>query len=115
MNDSPEDVSNYGKVEISLHFRCMETDSVSEEQLAVAVSISGTSFMMESPCHLKLGALLSLRIRLPIENPGSPFCQVHSIGRVVSEHQFEDGTLGYKVRIEKFVPRVSTAPLPACE
>ncbi len=109
MNDLPEDVSSYGKVEISLHFRCMETDSVSEEQLAVAVSISGTSFMMRSPCHLRLGTLLSLRICSPIEISDSPFCLVHSIGRVVSEHQFEDGALGYKVRIEKFDPSVSTS------
>jgi hypothetical protein len=109
VNDAPEDVNNYGKVEISLHFRCIETDSVSEEQLAVAVDVSGTSFLMRSPRHLALGTLLSLRIRFPLEISGSPFRRVHSIGRVVSEHQFEDGALGYKVRIEKFDPNVSTA------
>ena len=109
MNDAPEDVSNYGKVEISLHFRCIETDSVSEEQLAVAVHVSGTSFLMRSPRHLTLGTLLSLRIPFPLEFSGSPFRRVHSIGRVVSEHPFEDGALGYKVRIEKFDPSVSTA------
>ena len=109
MNDAPEDVSNYGKVEVSLHFRSIGTDAVSEEQLAVAVGVSGTSFLMRSPRHLTLGTLLYLRIRFPVESSGSPFCQVHSIGRVVSEHQFEDGALGYKVRIEKFDPSVSTA------
>jgi hypothetical protein len=37
---------------------------------------------------------------------------VHSIGRVVSEHQFEDGTLGYKVKIEKVQSQRLDVPLP---
>jgi len=100
-------LGNSVKCEIPVYFRCMEINSGAEEYLAETILISETWFLMRTPRSLTPGNLLSLRLRVPIEISGSPFSEVHGDGRVVSEHELDDGSLGYKVTIDPSVPRVS--------
>ena len=58
-------------------------------------------FLMRSRRELTAGTILYLRLRVPIEISGSPFRETRSIGRVVSEQELEDGTVGYSVEFER--------------
>jgi hypothetical protein len=111
VSDDPEGPESYYRLELPVHFRCMEPEASAEEHLAVAVIVSNDSFLLRSPLPLSLGSLLALRVRVPIEISGSPFSQRVCVGCVVSDHELEDGTTGYKVRIEPAAPRRS-AQLP---
>jgi len=62
---------------------------------------------MRSPQRLRLGSVLSLRLRIPTEISGTPFSASNGTGRVVSEHQLEDGSLGYRVTIERSPAEIS--------
>jgi hypothetical protein len=84
----------------------MEINSGAEEYLAETVCISETWFLIRTPHSLKLGSLLSLRLRVPSEFSGSPFSEVHRDGRVVSGHRLDDGSLGDEVTIDPSVPRL---------
>jgi hypothetical protein len=60
-------------------------------------------FLMRSHKELTTGTVLSLRLRVPREISGSPFSEVHSTGRVVCEHELDDGSVGYLVELERAV------------
>jgi hypothetical protein len=80
------------------------------ENAAETVNIETNGFLMKSSNRLKLGALLSLRFRVPMGISGNAVCELRSEGRVVSEHRLNDGTVGYKVEIARVVP--AARPLP---
>jgi hypothetical protein len=103
-----EPSNNYHQTQIRLHFRCVEIDSPNEEYCSETVCIAVSWFLMKSPRPLREGSLLALRLQVPTEISGSPFC-VHCVtGRVQSKHQLEDGALGYKVTFEQ-APRAARA------
>lgn len=103
-----EVLSGSHQAQIRIHFRCVEMDSQSEEYSTETICISVSWFLMKSPHPLREGSLLALRLQVPTEISGSPYC-VHCVnGRVQSEHQLEDGALGYKVSIEQ-APRAARA------
>jgi len=86
---------------VPLHFRCLGIGCEDVEYATETVKISLYGFLMRSQRELTKGTMLYLRLRVPIEISGSPFREMRSIGRVVSEHELEDGTVGYSVEIER--------------
>jgi hypothetical protein len=86
---------------VPLHFRCLGIGCEEMEYATETVRISLYGFLMRSKRELAKGTMLYLRLRVPIEISGSPFREMRSIGRVVSEHELEDGTVGYSVEIER--------------
>ncbi len=85
---------------IPVWFRSPEIDSGAEECSTETICISRKCFVMTSPKRLSIGTVLSLRLRVPIEIPGSARREMRASGRVESEQQLEDGSIGYKVTIE---------------
>lgn len=83
-----------------VHFRCLGIGCEDVEYTTETVSIWLYGFLMRSRRELTAGTILYLRMRVPIEISGSPFCEHHGIGRVVSEHELEDGSVGYSVKFE---------------
>ncbi|MGB7848542.1 MAG: hypothetical protein WBL63_23215 [Candidatus Acidiferrum sp.] len=100
MISTSANLSDSIKCAVPVLIRCMEIDSGAEEYLAETVRVSPMWFLIKTPHALKLGGLLSLRLHVPTEVSGSPFSEVRGDGRVVSEHQLEDGTVGYKVAFD---------------
>ncbi len=88
---------------VPLHFRCLERGCEEIEYATETVKIWLYGFLMRSRKELRKGTVLDLRLRVPIEISGSPFSEVRSMGRVVSEHKLEDGSVGYMVEIERAV------------
>lgn len=86
---------------VPLHFRCLGIGCEDVEYATETLKISLYGFLMRSERELTKGTMLYLRLRVPIEISGSPFREMRSIGRVVSEHELEDGTVGYRVEIER--------------
>ena len=86
---------------VPLHFRCLGMGCEDVEYAAETVKIWLYGFLMRSRRELTAGTILYLRLRVPIEISGSPFSEMRSIGRVVSEHELEDGTVGYTVEFER--------------
>jgi hypothetical protein len=86
---------------VPLHFRCLGIGCEEIEYATETVKIWLYGFLMRSKRELTKGTMLYLRLRVPIEISGSPFREMRSIGRVVSEHELEDGTVGYSVEIER--------------
>jgi hypothetical protein len=94
-----KDASHPRLQRIPLHFSYLDVCGQVVENAAETVNIGTNGFLMKSSKKLKLGALLSLKFRVPMEMSGSVVCELRSGGRVVSEHRLEDGTMGYKVEI----------------
>ena len=86
---------------VPLHFRCLGIGCEDVEYAAETVKIWLYGFLMRSRRELTAGTILYLRLRVPMEISGSPFSEMRSIGRVVSEHELEDGTVGYCVEFER--------------
>jgi len=82
------------------------------EYATETVKIWLSGFLMRSRRALTAGTILYLRLRVPIEISGSPFSELCSIGRVVSEHELDDGTVGYSVSIERAATSRWTLDLP---
>jgi hypothetical protein len=104
MIPSSKDVRHPRLQRIPLHFSYLDVCGQAVEDAAETVNIGTNGFLMKSPKRLKLGALLSLRFRVPMEISDNAVCELRSRGRVVSEHRLEDGTVGYKVEIARSMP-----------
>lgn len=96
-----------------LHFRCLGIGCEEIEYATETVKIWLSGFLMRSRRELTAGTILYLRMRVPIEISGSPFSELYSIGRVVSEHELDDGTVGYSVHIERAASSTRTLRLTA--
>ena len=104
MIPSSKDVRHPRLQRIPLRFAYLDVCGQAVETAAETVNIGTNGFLMKCSKRLKLGALLSLRFRIPIEISGAAVCELRSRGRVISEHRLEDGTVGYKVEIASAVP-----------
>ncbi len=85
--------------QVTVYYRCMESDPESIEYLTEAISISIHSFLMRSEQKLAVGGRLLLRLRVPVEISGSPFQMSRHTGRVVSEVAMDDGTTAYRIEL----------------
>ena len=86
-----------GDLRLPFYFREMDTAANNTEHSAEVVSIATWSFIMRSPIPLKVGSVISIRMRIPVEISGSVFQDMRGIGRVVSECALENGVLGYHI------------------
>lgn len=106
------DSANSHAERVPLHFRCLGMGCEETEYTTETVKIWVSGFLMRSRRELTAGTILYLRMRVPIEISGSPFSELCSIGRVVSEHELDDGTVGYSVHIERAATKRRTLELP---
>jgi len=100
VNARSESATSYVE-RVPLHFRCLGIGCEDVEYATETVRIWLYGFLMRSRRELAKGTMLYLRLQVPIEISGSPFRETRSIGRVVSEQELEDGTVGYSVEIER--------------
>ena len=93
--------SNPGRnIRLPLYFRTLDSNDDRVEHFAEVVSIATWSFVMRSPVPLRIGAVISLRMRIPTEISGSAFHDMRGVGRVTSECTLDNGALGYNIRID---------------
>lgn len=91
---------------IPVSFRSSELGSGIVEFTTRAVSFFQNGFVITSPEKLKIGSLLSLRLRVPPEVSGGPFWESHSAdARVLAKQMLRSGELGYIVKIKGDVLR----------
>ena len=107
---SPSTSSHLERVPV--HFRCLGIGCEDVEYATETVRIWLYGFLMRSRKELSAGTILYLRLRVPIEISGSPFREVRRIGRVVSEQELEDGTVGYSVELDRAASSRWTINLP---
>lgn len=96
---------------VSLYFRCLGKDCEEKEYATETVKIWLYGFLMRSHKELAAGTRLSLRLRVPTEISGSAFSEMSSVGRVVCEHELEDGSVAYRVELERAVSGVAVVEL----
>lgn len=93
--------SNPGRnIRLPLYFRTLDSNDDRAEHFAEVVSIDTWSFVMRSPVPLTIGAVISIRMRIPTEISGSAFHDMRGVGRVTSECKLDNGALGYHIRID---------------
>lgn len=101
---SVESMSNHLPIPVS--FRSFDIGHGFVEYPAGLVSLFQNGLVISSPRKLRLGSLLSVRMRMPPETPGSNFSHRRCAGRVVAELRVNNGALGYKVVFESPSPFV---------
>lgn len=109
MGTSTDYQAIFNQLPIPVSFRCLEIGSDDVEYATKTISIFQNGFVMSSPRKLRVGGLLSLRLRLPREDSGSPFRESRCTGFVVSEHRLINGALAYRIEIETALPDLGPA------
>lgn len=92
--------SVFSDLPIPVSFRSLDIGYQFTEYPTGLVSLFQNGFVISSPRKLRLGSLLSIRMRMPPERPGGNFSHHRCAGRVVAEQRVEGGALGYKVVFE---------------
>jgi hypothetical protein len=88
----------------AVSFRCLEIGSEDVEYATKTIGLFPNGFVMSSPRKLRVGSLLSLRLRVPPKNIGGTFLEFYCTACVLSEQKLKGGTLGYRVEIEAGLP-----------
>lgn len=101
---NPDYLLVFNQLPIPVSFSCLDIGSDMVEYATKTIGIFPNGFVMSSPRRLRVGSMLSLRLRAPAEIPGSPFRESRCTGFVVSEQKLKNGALGYRVEIEVAVP-----------
>jgi hypothetical protein len=97
-------------LQIPLHFRNVEADSAEPELASETSNISRSGLFMRSPLPLRVGAPLSMTLRVPTYLSGSPRTDVQCTGRVVHERSLPNGDIGYGIQFEQMLSFQGTAP-----
>ena len=84
---------------LPVSFRSTDIGHEFVEYATSLISLFQDGFVITSPRKLRLGSLLSIRIRMPAETPEGDFWYRRFAGRVVAEHRV-GGELGYTVEFE---------------
>jgi PilZ domain len=90
-------------LQISLHFRNVEAGSTEPELASETSNISRTGLFMRSPLPLRVGAPLSMTLRVPTYLSGSARSDVQCLGRVVHERHLPNGDIGYGIQFEQIL------------
>jgi hypothetical protein len=90
-------------LQISLHFRNVEAGSIEPELASETSNISRTGLFMRSPLPLRVGAPLSMTLRVPTYLSGSARSDVQCLGRVVHERHLPNGDIGYGIQFEQIL------------
>ena len=109
-------VSPRQSLQIPLRFRSLEAGSTEPELASETSDISRTGLFMRSPLALRVGAPLSMTLRVPTYLSGSARSDIQCTGLVVHERHLPTGDIGYGIKFEKMLsfqrPSVS-APVNA--
>ena len=93
-------VSPRQSLQIPLRFRVAEAGSPEPELALETTNISRSGLFMRSPLPLKVGAPLSITLRVPTYISGRARSIVQCTGHVVHECQLPNGDIGYGVQFE---------------
>jgi hypothetical protein len=90
-------------LQIPLHFHKVEFGSAEPELASETANISRSGLFMRSPLPLRIGAPLSMTLRVPTYLSGSARSDVKCTGRVVHECHLPNGDLGYGIQFEQLL------------
>jgi len=90
-------------LQIPLRFRNAEVGSTEPELASETSNISRSGLFMRSPLPLRVGAPLSMTLRVPAFLSGNPRTDVQCTGHVVHERSLPDGDIGYGIQFEKLL------------
>lgn len=96
--------SIFNQLPIPVSFRCLEFGSDTIEYATETISIFHNGFVLSSPRKLRVGSLLSLRLRIPTEISGGLFRETRCTACVALEQRLKSGALAYRVEIEMALP-----------
>lgn len=99
MDSVPTNGNSPKEIRIPFRFELQGSDADGVEHSAETESLSEVSLVMRSPIPLRVGALLRIRIRLPIAIGGSLAKVVSIAGRVVRELELLEGRRRYEVAL----------------
>ena len=89
-------------LQVPLRFRSLDEDnSDGPETLSETSNISQSGLFMHTHLRLKLGAPLSLSLRIPTSLSGGGRYYFHCRGHVVHEQQLPGGHQGYGVQFDQ--------------
>jgi PilZ domain-containing protein len=89
-------------VRVPLRFKLIGNQSAGE-QIGESENLSQRGVFMWTACPLKVGAQVTLRLKMPSEISGMPSSEVQCTARVVRMHEGESGGLvGAGLRIERY-------------
>jgi PilZ domain-containing protein len=89
-------------VRVPLRFKLIGNQNVGE-QMAESENLSQRGVFMWTAYPLKIGAQVTLRLRMPSEISGMPTSEVHCTARVIRIQQSDSGGLmGVGLRIERY-------------
>ena len=91
--------SPFSQLPVPVGFHCLELGSDPFEFATQTLSILNDGFVITSPRRLRLGDILSLRLRMP-EDPDGRFWEIRRTARVTAEHPRENGRFVYRVEYE---------------
>lgn len=94
----------FNRLPIPISFRSLDFGHRFVEYPTGLVSLFQNGFVITSPRKLRLGSLLSIRMRMPPETPGGNSSHRRCAGRVIGEQRVSNGELGYKVVFESPSP-----------
>ena len=97
-------------LQIPLRFRVAEVGSTEPELASETANISRSGLFMRSPLPLRVGAPLSVTLRVPTYLSGSARSGVNCIARVVYERHLPNGDTGYGVQFEQMLSLQGTSP-----
>jgi len=103
MQELEKRVSARQSLQISVRFRVAEAGSPEPELASETTNISRSGLFMKSPLPLKVGAPLSITLRVPTYLSGSARSTVECIGRVVHERELPNSDIGYGIQFEQML------------
>jgi hypothetical protein len=91
----------------------MGVGSTEPELASETSNISRSGLFMRSPLPLKVGAPISMTLRVPTYLSGSARSDVRCTGHVVYERQLPNGDIGYGIQFEILFSLQGTSPSPS--
>ena len=92
--------SVFNHLPIPVSFRSLDVGHKFVEYSTCLISLFQNGFVITSPRKLRVGSLLSIRMRMPPEVLGGVYWHRRCAGRVVAEQRANGGSLAYKVEFE---------------
>jgi hypothetical protein len=89
-------------LQIPLHFN-VEVGSTEPELASETSNISRSGLFMRSPLSLRIGAPLSMTLRVPTYLSGNASSDVKCTGRVVHERHLPNGDIVYGIQFEQLL------------
>jgi hypothetical protein len=92
--------SPFRQLPVPVGFRCLQLGSDPVEFSTQTLRVLHDGFVITSPRKLRTGDILSLRLRMPPENPQDRFWELRRTARVTAEQPRENGRFVYRVEYE---------------